>query len=126
MDYEEKNKKFRDIDKSMQKDLKPIFDRLIEKSERNMDSKSPTSWDEYVPPCGITNRNEPMTEEQIRDADNLVDIAITTIMENPRDFPLIEGQVPDFVQADHALFVKFLKSYLLIPLLDQELAATSR
>ena len=25
--------------------------------------------------------------------------------------PLIEGQVPDFVQADHALFVKFLKSY---------------
>jgi hypothetical protein len=94
MDYEEKNKKFRDIDKSMQKDLKPIFDRLIEKSERNMDSKSPTSWDEYVPPCGITNRNEPMTEEQIRDADNLVDIAITTIMENPRDFPLIEGQVP--------------------------------
>ena len=25
--------------------------------------------------------------------------------------PLIEGQVPDFVQGDHALFVKFLKSY---------------
>ena len=25
--------------------------------------------------------------------------------------PLIEGQVPDFVQADHPLFVKFLKSY---------------
>ena len=25
--------------------------------------------------------------------------------------PLIEGQVPDFVQADHPLFVKFLKNY---------------
>ena len=25
--------------------------------------------------------------------------------------PLIEGQVPDFIQADHPLFVQFLKSY---------------
>ena len=25
--------------------------------------------------------------------------------------PLIEGQVPDFIQADHPLFVKFLKYY---------------
>ena len=25
--------------------------------------------------------------------------------------PLIEGQVPDYVQADHPLFVKFLKYY---------------
>ena len=25
--------------------------------------------------------------------------------------PLIEGQVPDFVQADHPLFVDFLKDY---------------
>ena len=25
--------------------------------------------------------------------------------------PLIEGQVPDFVQSDHPLFVKFLKNY---------------
>ena len=25
--------------------------------------------------------------------------------------PLIEGQVPDFVQADHAVFVRFLKHY---------------
>ena len=25
--------------------------------------------------------------------------------------PLIEGQVPDFVQADHPLFVNFLKDY---------------
>ena len=25
--------------------------------------------------------------------------------------PLIEGQVPDFIQADHAVFVRFLKHY---------------
>ena len=25
--------------------------------------------------------------------------------------PLIEGQVPDFVQADHPVFVRFLKHY---------------
>ena len=25
--------------------------------------------------------------------------------------PLLEGQVPDFIQADHPVFVKFLKSY---------------
>ena len=25
--------------------------------------------------------------------------------------PLIEGQVPDFIQADHAVFVRFLKNY---------------
>ena len=25
--------------------------------------------------------------------------------------PLIEGQVPDFVQADHPVFVDFLKDY---------------
>ena len=25
--------------------------------------------------------------------------------------PLIEGQVPDFIQADHPVFVKFLKEY---------------
>ena len=25
--------------------------------------------------------------------------------------PLIEGQVPDFVQSDHPQFVKFLKDY---------------
>ena len=25
--------------------------------------------------------------------------------------PLIEGQVPDFIQADHPIFVKFLKEY---------------
>ena len=25
--------------------------------------------------------------------------------------PLIEGQVPDFIQADHAIFVRFLKHY---------------
>ena len=25
--------------------------------------------------------------------------------------PLIEGQVPDFIQADHAVFVTFLKHY---------------
>ena len=25
--------------------------------------------------------------------------------------PLIEGQVPDFIQADHPLFVNFLKNY---------------
>ena len=25
--------------------------------------------------------------------------------------PLIEGQVPDFIQADHPTFVKFLKEY---------------
>ena len=25
--------------------------------------------------------------------------------------PLIEGQVPDFIQADHPIFVKFLKDY---------------
>ena len=25
--------------------------------------------------------------------------------------PLLEGQVPDFIQADHPIFVKFLKSY---------------
>ena len=25
--------------------------------------------------------------------------------------PLIEGQVPDFIQADHEVFVRFLKHY---------------
>ena len=25
--------------------------------------------------------------------------------------PLIEGQVPDFIQADHPVFVRFLKEY---------------
>ena len=25
--------------------------------------------------------------------------------------PLIEGQVPDFIQAEHNLFVQFVKSY---------------
>jgi len=33
-----------------------------------------------------------------------------TILNNKLS-PLIEGQVPDFVQSDHPVFVEFLKDY---------------
>jgi hypothetical protein len=94
MNYEEKEKEYKKVVESMNKNLKPIFDKLLDKSNSSMDSISPTNWSEYVPPCGITSRNEPLTEEQIREADHIVDQVVTTIMENPDEYPEIEGQVP--------------------------------
>lgn len=94
MTYEEKQERLKEISIDAHRDLKPIFDRLIKTSDRYMDSLNNIDYTEYVPPCGITTRSKPMSEEQIRDADIMVNQSITEVTENPDDFPEIEGQVP--------------------------------
>jgi len=94
MDYESKREKYREISKDIHKNLKPIFERLVGESTKVKDSKSPTDWEQYVPTCGITERNVPLTEEQVRDADAMADQAVISIMENPEDYNEIIGQVP--------------------------------
>jgi hypothetical protein len=99
MDYEEKQEQYNDIMGRMGKDLKPIFDRMIQKSNDHIDEINPVDYSEYVPPCGITERNVPLTEEQIRDADNIVDQAITSIVDATEDYPEIVNQIPSRVRA---------------------------
>lgn len=94
MEYEDKKDRFNEIMKGMGTDLKPIFDRMIRKQTDSIAEKNPVSYSEYVPPCGITERNVPLTEEQIQDADNMVDQAITSILEAEEDYPEITNQVP--------------------------------
>lgn len=94
MGFKETQKEYHKTIKSMNKDLKGIFDELYKQSTERMDSITPVNWSEYVPPCGITERAEGLTEEQIRDADTIVDNVVTQIMDNPDDYPIIESQVP--------------------------------
>ena len=94
MDYTDKKDRFNEIMKGMGSDLKPIFDRMIKKSNDSIAERNPVSYSEYVPPCGITERNIPLTEEQIQEADNMVDQAITSIMDATEDYPEIKNQVP--------------------------------
>ena len=94
MDYSEKQDKYNDIMKRMGEDLKPIFDRMINKSNDYIAKKNPVDYTECVPPCGITDRNIPLTEEQIKDADNMVDTAISSIMDASEDYPDVVNQIP--------------------------------
>jgi hypothetical protein len=94
MTYEERRDRLKEISVDAHRDLKPIFDRLIKTSDRYMDSKNNVDYTEYNPTCGITTRNKPMSEEQIRDADMHVDQSISEIIVNPDDFSEIDGQVP--------------------------------
>lgn len=94
MDYNERKNRLNEVMKGIGTDLKPIFDRLMKESNKNIADKNPVSYSEYTPPCGITERNIPLTEEQIRDADNMIDEAITSIMDATEDYPEIKNQVP--------------------------------
>lgn len=93
MDFQDKKDRYNEIMNGIGKDLKPIFDRLVNQSNEIMDSKSNVDYTEYVPPCGITERNKPLTEEQIKDASDLVEQAIESI-QNTEDFPEIKNQLP--------------------------------
>jgi len=94
MNYEEREEKFKDISKDIHKDLKPIFDRLVDKQTDFWNEQNSTDWDEYIPPCGITERNSDLTEEQIKDLDEVVDQTVSEVMDNPADYDEIRGQVP--------------------------------
>ena len=94
MDYAEKQDRYNEIMGRMGDDLKPIFDRMIQKSKDYIAKKNPVDYSEYVPPCGITTRNVPLTEEQIKDADNMVDEAISSIVDATEDYPEILNQIP--------------------------------
>ena len=94
MDYKEKQERYNEIVKGMGEDLKPIFDRMVEKSNEAIDKKNPVDYSEYVPPCGITKRNIPLSEEQLREADELVDQAITSIVENEDEYADFSNQIP--------------------------------
>ena len=95
MDYSDKKDKYNDIMKRMSEDLKPIFDRMIQKSKDYIAEKNPVDYTEYVPPCGITYRNIPLNEEQIKDADNIVDAAISSIVDSSEDYPDVVNQIPN-------------------------------
>jgi hypothetical protein len=95
MNYDDKKDRYNEIVKGMGEDLKPIFDRMIDKSDKAISDVNPVDYEEYIPPCGITERNIPLTEEQIKDADDMVDQAISTILEATEDFPELTNQVPN-------------------------------
>jgi len=50
MSFEEKKRKYEEVSKGMVRDLKPIFDRLIEKQSESLDEVSDTNWEEVIPP----------------------------------------------------------------------------
>jgi len=94
MNYEEREKNFKKVSKRLHKKLKPIFDRLVDKQTDYWNEKNPTNWTEYTPPCGITERNKELTEEQVKDLDNVIDQTVTEVLENPLEYNEIQGQVP--------------------------------
>ena len=98
MEYEEKQEEYNRIMKDMGKNLKPIFDRMIEAARENIESRTSTDYTNYVPPCGITARNVPLTEEQIKEAEKIVDTAITSIMDSTEEYPEIVNQIPQRVR----------------------------
>ena len=65
MDYKNKQDKYNKIMGRIGKNLKPIFDRMIEKQTEKIREKTPVDYTEVMPSCGITTRNIPLTEEQL-------------------------------------------------------------
>ena len=98
MEYEDKKEEYNRIMSDMGKNLKPIFDRMIEAARDNIESRTSTDYTNYVPPCGITSRNVPLTEEQIQDAEKIVNTAVSSIMDATEDYPEIVNQIPQRVR----------------------------
>lgn len=89
MGLKEKKEKYKEISENMAKDLKPIFDRLVKKSDDYIESHNSVDTEEYAPSCGITKRLPPLTPEQKNDLERQIDITKNTIKENPDDYPEI-------------------------------------
>tara|TARA_R110000787_G_scaffold11722_3_gene38415 strand:+ start:13145 stop:14149 length:1005 start_codon:yes stop_codon:yes gene_type:complete len=98
MDYKNKQDKYNKIMGRIGKNLKPIFDRMIEKQTEKIREKTPVDYTEVMPSCGITTRNIPLTEEQLEMGKNLVDTAITSIIDATEDYPDLINQIPQRVR----------------------------
>ena len=56
MGFQRKKEEYIETCKDMARDLKPIFDRLIDKSDEYIEENNSVDMTEYVPSCGITKR----------------------------------------------------------------------
>jgi hypothetical protein len=94
MDYKEKQDEYNKIMGRIGKNLKPIFDRMIDKQTAEIRKKTPVNYTSVMPSCGITSRNIPLTEEQLEMGDNLIDASITSMIDATEDYPDLINQVP--------------------------------
>ena len=92
MSYQSKKKKYEDLSKKMSEDLKPIFDRLMKKSDDYIDNHNAVDTSEYNPACGITKRIEPLTPEEVNEYERAVETVANAIKEDPFKYKELEGQ----------------------------------
>jgi len=91
-DYLSRKKKFEKLSKKMTEDLKPIFDRLIKKSDDYVESHNAIDTTEYNPACGITKRIEPLTPEEVNEYERAVETTANAIKDDPFKYKEISGQ----------------------------------
>jgi hypothetical protein len=91
MGFQRKKEEYIETCKDMARDLKPIFDRLIDKSDEYIEETNSVDMTDYVPSCGITKRLPSLTPEQKNDIERQIDITKTAIRENPEDYPELVG-----------------------------------
>ena len=91
MDTKKIKSKFEDIQKEIAADLNPIFKRLINKQGALRDSMTPVEYEEFNPPCGIFEHAPVLTEEQKKEADDLVDVIETEVLDDPEELEQIRG-----------------------------------
>lgn len=91
MDTKKIKSKFEDIQKEISADLNPIFKRLINKQGTLRDSMTPVEYEEFNPPCGIFEHAPVLTEEQKKEADDLVDVIETEVLDDPDELEQIRG-----------------------------------
>ena len=91
MDTKKKRAKFEEIQKDIARDINPIFKRLINKQGTLRDSMTPVEYTEWNPPCGIFEHAPTLTEEQKKEADDLVDVVETEILTDPDEMQEIKS-----------------------------------
>ena len=91
MEYDKIKSEFEKIQEEIVKDVNPIFKRLIKKQDDLRDKITPIDYKEWNPPCGIFEHTATLTEEQKQEADELVDVVVTEILEDPNEKDEIVG-----------------------------------
>jgi|GEM_PF-5090875 len=91
MDTKKLRDKFEEIQREIARDINPIFKRLIKKQGNLRDSQTPVDYEEFTPDCGIFEHAPVLSEEQKKEADDMVDVIETEVLDDPNELEQIRG-----------------------------------